>query len=55
MANPRAFPSFVFDHNELQKKMFTGPAVSDSPAPFTVEEWSSKISLPQNQWEAKNA
>ncbi|MDX3714735.1 TIR domain-containing protein [Streptomyces europaeiscabiei] len=52
MADPRAFLSFDFDHNELQKKMFAGQAATDSPAPFTVEDWSSKTSLPQSQWEA---
>ncbi|MFJ1545221.1 TIR domain-containing protein [Streptomyces sp. NPDC088246] len=52
MTSPRAFLSFDFDHNELQKKMFAGQAVTDSPAPFTVEDWSSKTSLPQSQWEA---
>ncbi|MEU5182796.1 TIR domain-containing protein [Streptomyces longwoodensis] len=52
MAYPRAFLSFDFDHNELQKRLFAGQAVSDSPAPFTVEDWSSKTSLPQSQWEA---
>ncbi|WP_093804214.1 TIR domain-containing protein [Streptomyces sp. Wb2n-11] len=52
MVYPRAFLSFDFDHNELHKKLFAGQAVSDSPAPFTVEDWSSKTTLPQSQWEA---
>ncbi len=51
MANPRAFVSFDFDHNEAEKNLFAGQAKSDSPTPFTVEDWSSKSSLPQAQWE----
>lgn len=52
MADPRAFLSFDFDHNEVQKRLFAGQARADSPTPFTVQDWSSKTSLPQNQWEA---
>jgi hypothetical protein len=53
MADPRAFVSFDFDHNETQKILFAGQAESDSPTPFTVQDWSSKSSLPQSQWEAE--
>lgn len=52
MADPRAFLSFDFDHNEVQKRLFAGQARSDSPSPFTIQDWSSKTSLPQSQWEA---
>ncbi|MBC3843721.1 hypothetical protein GXW82_36395 [Streptacidiphilus sp. 4-A2] len=52
MAEPRAFLSFDFDHNQVQKILFAGQARSDSPTPFTVEDWSSKTSLPQAEWEA---
>lgn len=51
MAEPRAFVSFDFDHNQIQRTLFAGQARSDSPTPFTVEDWSSKTPLPQAQWE----
>lgn len=50
MADPRAFVSFDFDHNETEKHLFVGQAKS-SKTPFNIEDWSSKSSLPQNQWE----
>lgn len=50
-ADPRAFVSFDFDHDEASKNLFVGQAKSESPTPFTVEDWSSKSSLPQSQWE----
>lgn len=31
--------------------LFSGQAHSESPTPFTVEDWSSKTSLPQAEWE----
>ncbi len=52
MADPRAFLSFDFDHNQTQKTLFAGQCHSKSPTPFTVFDWSSKTSLPQAQWEA---
>ncbi|MFJ5308119.1 TIR domain-containing protein [Streptomyces sp. NPDC088350] len=52
MADPRAFVSFDFDNNETQKNLFAGQAKTDSPTPFTVQDWSSKTALPQSQWEA---
>lgn len=51
MAEPRAFVSFDFDHNQIQRTLFAGQARSDSPTPFKVEDWSSKTPLPQAQWE----
>ena len=51
MADPRAFVSFDFDHNGTQKILFVGQARRDSPTPFTVQDWSSKRSLPQAEWE----
>src|SRR3954453_18690753 len=53
MADPRAFVSFDFDHNERQKNLFAGQAKSDPPTPFTVQDWSSKSSLPQATWESE--
>lgn len=55
MPNPRAFVSFDFDNNATQKTLFAGQAKSDSPTPFTVEDWSSKSALPQASWEAEIA
>jgi hypothetical protein len=52
MADPRAFVSFDFDHNETEKNLFAGQAKKDSPTPFTVQDWSSKSSLPPALWEA---
>jgi hypothetical protein len=51
MANPRAFISFDFDNNSVEKMLFTGQA-KNSRTPFNIEDWSSKTSLPQKQWEA---
>jgi len=50
MADPRAFISFDFDHNETEKNLFVGQA-KNSKTPFSIEDWSSKSSLPQTQWE----
>jgi len=50
MADPRAFISFDFDHNETEKNLFVGQA-KNSRTPFSIEDWSSKSSLPQSQWE----
>jgi CHASE2 domain-containing sensor protein len=52
MADPRAFVSFDFDHNQTAKNLFAGQAKSDSPTSFTVQDWSSKSILPQATWEA---
>ncbi len=53
MADPRAFLSFDYDHNQTQKNLFAGQCHSKSPTPFTVSDWSSKTPLPQAQWEAE--
>ena len=50
MANPRAFISFDFDHDETEKNLFVGQS-KNSRTPFSIEDWSSKSSLPQSQWE----
>lgn len=55
MADPRAFVSFDFDNNVTHKNLFAGQAKSDSPTPFTVEDWSSKSPLPEATWEAQIA
>ncbi len=52
MTNPRTFISFDFDYNETEKHLFAGQA-KNSRTPFEIEDWSSKSSLPQNQWEIK--
>jgi len=53
MTDPRAFLSFDFDNNAIEKILFAGQAKSDSPTPFTIEDWSSKVPLAQSEWEAK--
>ncbi|GCD09173.1 TIR domain-containing protein [Clostridium tagluense] len=50
MANPRAFISFDFDNNEGQKNYFIGQS-KNSRTPFNIEDWSSKQSLTQSEWE----
>ncbi|MDR0303695.1 MAG: TIR domain-containing protein [Chitinispirillales bacterium] len=50
MADPRVFISFDFDHNETEKKLFIGQT-RNSRTPFSIEDWSSKSSLSQSQWE----
>lgn len=50
MANPRAFISFDFDHNDLEKWLFVGQC-KNSRTPFSVEDWSAKSAMPQNKWE----
>lgn len=51
MADPRAFISFDFDHNETEKTLFAGQS-KNSKTPFTIQDWSAKSSMPQSQWEA---
>ncbi len=53
MADPRAFLSYDYDHNQEQKNLFAGQCTSKSPTPFTVADWSSKSALPESQWEAE--
>jgi MTH538 TIR-like domain (DUF1863) len=50
MADPRAFLSFDFDHDAISRVLFSGQAKSDSPTPFTAEDWSSKSELPEEEW-----
>jgi CHASE2 domain-containing sensor protein len=50
MADPRAFISFDFDHNETEKNLFAGQA-KNSKTPFSVQDWSAKSSMPQSEWE----
>ena len=52
MANPRAFISFDFDNNSGQKLYFVGQSIN-SRTPFSIEDWSSKTHLPQNEWEKR--
>lgn len=51
MANPRAFISFDFDNNKNERDFFVGQAIN-SKTPFNIEDWSSKETLPQKEWEA---
>jgi hypothetical protein len=51
MADPRAFISFDFDHNETEKNLFVGQS-KNSKTPFSIQDWSAKSSMPQSQWEA---
>ena len=51
MADPRTFISFDYDHNETEKNLFIGQSKL-SKSPFSIEDWSSKSTLPQSQWEA---
>ena len=50
MADPRAFISFDFDHNEESRMLFVGQA-KNSKTPFAIQDWSSKTALPQSTWE----
>lgn len=50
MSDPRAFISFDFDHNESEKNLFIGQS-KNSKTPFSIQDWSAKSSMPQNQWE----
>ncbi len=52
MADPRAFVSFDFDHDERSRNLFCGQGKKDSPTPFVVEDWSSKEALAQRDWQA---
>ena len=51
MADPRAFISFDFDHNDTERMLFVGQA-KNSRTPFVIQDWSSKTVLAQSQWEA---
>lgn len=50
MADPRAFISYDFDHNDIEKMLFAGQA-KNSKTPFSIQDWSAKSSIPQSQWE----
>ena len=50
MADPRAFISFDFDHDETEKVLFVGQG-KNSKTPFTMQDWSAKSSMPQSKWE----
>jgi hypothetical protein len=51
VADPRAFISFDFDHNEDFKILFAGQA-KNSKTPFSIHDWSAKSAMPQSEWEA---
>lgn len=50
MADPRAFISFDFDHDENQKNLFVGQA-RNSNTPFSIQDWSAKSAMSQSRWE----
>lgn len=50
MADPRAFISFDFDHNETSRNLFVGQ-IKNSKTPFCAQDWSCKSALPQADWE----
>jgi MTH538 TIR-like domain (DUF1863) len=50
MAEPRAFVSFDFDHNETEKNLFTGQA-RNSRTLFAIQDWSAKSAMAQSKWE----
>ncbi|SCZ00056.1 MTH538 TIR-like domain [Paenibacillus polysaccharolyticus] len=50
MTDPRAFISFDFDNNEIEKRLFVGQS-KNSKTPFNIQDWSAKSSMPQSQWE----
>lgn len=50
MADPRAFISFDYDNNLTNKTLFVGQ-IKNSRTPFNAQDWSSKTTLPQAQWE----
>jgi len=52
MSDPRTFISFDYDHNDQSKIVFAGQG-KNSKTPFTINDWSSKSSLPQKEWEEK--
>ena len=51
MADPRAFISFDFDHDETEKILFVGQS-KNSSTPFSIQDWSAKSSMSQSKWEA---
>ncbi len=51
MADPRAFISFDFDHDETEKVLFVGQG-KNSKTPFSIQDWSAKSSMAQSKWEA---
>jgi hypothetical protein len=51
MADPRAFISFDYDHNETEKLLFVGQS-KNSKTPFSIQDWSAKSSMPQSEWES---
>ena len=52
MADPRAFISFDFDNNQVDKILFVGQ-IKNSRNPFSAEDWSSSEALPQAEWERR--
>ncbi len=51
MADPRAFVSYDYDHDDTQKALFVGQA-KNSKTPFSIQDWSAKSSMAQSKWKA---
>lgn len=51
MADPRAFISFDFDHDEDSKNLFVGQS-RNSRTPFAIQDWSAKEAMAQNEWKS---
>lgn len=49
-SDPRAFISFDYDNNSTEKILFVGQ-IKNSKTPFNAQDWSSKTTLPQSEWE----
>src|SRR5437588_11430481 len=50
MADPRAFISFDFEHDDKWRNLFVGQGeLPDTP--WKIEDWSSKEALAQSKWE----
>ena len=49
-SDPRAFISFDYDNNSTEKLLFVGQ-IKNARTPFNAQDWSSKTTLPQAQWE----
>ena len=51
MADPRAFISFDFDHDETEKTLFVEQG-KNSKTPLSIQDWSAKSSMARSEWEA---
>jgi hypothetical protein len=49
MADPRAFISFDFDHDDEARMLLVGQS-KNSKTPFNIQDWSAKEAMPQDEW-----